>query len=337
MNVNNQNEQQNQEIDLGMVFKKIGDFFEGIAMSIFKGILFVKKNAIVLISLIIIGIGLGYFFDDVTKSYDHEIIVSPNFGSTDYLYAKIDLLASKVKEKDIAFLKRIGIEDPEKIVLVEVDPVIDIYSFVNNNTAIATNAQNTQNFELMKLLAEESDVNKVIKDKLTSKNYPYHIIHIVSNGYLSEQKTIQPILDYLNESQHFENIQKTLTNNIKIKMRKNEEIISQIDNIINNFSSKMNNNAQSNNLVYYNENTQINDVIKNKNALIVELGDQRMELINFNKIIKKTSSVVNVKSTKKLNDKLKFLLPIVLVFLYVFYSLFLSFYRSQAKKLTLIK
>ena len=46
MSVNNQNDPQDQEIDLGMVLKKIGNFFEGVAMAIFKGILFVKKNII---------------------------------------------------------------------------------------------------------------------------------------------------------------------------------------------------------------------------------------------------------------------------------------------------
>lgn len=333
MSNTNLQDQENQEIDLGIIFKKVGDFFDKIALSIFKCILFFKKNALILISLIVIGAGLGYFLDSVNKSYEHEIIVSPNFGSTDYLYAKIELLESKIQEKDYNFFKKIGIENPEKISLIEIDPVIDIYSFVNNNTAIATNAQNTQNFELMKLLAEDSDIKKVIKDKLTSKNYPYHIIHIISNGYLSESKTIKPIFDYLNKNEHFGNIQKTLINNVKIKMKKNLEIISQIDNIINNYSSKLQNTNQGGSLVYYNENMQINDVINNKNALIVELGGQRLDLINLSQIIKRTSSTINIKNTKNINNKLKFVVPVLFVIIYIFYTLFISFYRNQQRKL----
>ena len=38
-----------------------------------------------------------YFLDKENKSYQQEIIVSPNFGSYDYLYNKVDLIQSKIE------------------------------------------------------------------------------------------------------------------------------------------------------------------------------------------------------------------------------------------------
>ena len=46
---------QDQEIDLSLLTKKIGNFFESISASIFIGILFIKKNIIKFGVLFILG------------------------------------------------------------------------------------------------------------------------------------------------------------------------------------------------------------------------------------------------------------------------------------------
>ena len=158
----NTNNSDNQDIDLSMISKKITGFFDGISFSIFKHILFLKRNLITLVVLVVAGFGIGIYLDTTIKSYDSEIIVRPNFGSTDYLYSKIYLLESKIKENDTLFLKSIGIDKPKTLVLIEIEPVIDIYSFVNNSYNNST--QNSQNFELVKLLSEDGDIKKIIKD-----------------------------------------------------------------------------------------------------------------------------------------------------------------------------
>ena len=327
-----QNNSDNQEIDLSQISRKIGDFFEGISAMIFSGILFIKKKLVVFISLFVIGVVLGYLMDTSSNTYDHEIIVTPNFVSTDYMYAKIDLLESKVKERDTVFLKLIGIQNPNKIKLIEINPVVDIYTFVNNNSANAANAQNSQNFELLKLLSEEGDINKIIKDKLTSKNFPNHTIHVVTDGITSNKKTIDPIIKYLNTNEYYDRIRKASINNINIKMKFNEQMIKQVDSLLNKFSSTMNNNQKSDKLVYYNENTQIGTLIDKKNEFISELASQRLNLIYLEDFVKKSSSVINNKNTKGLNGKMKLVLPLVLLFGFIGISIFMAFYKRQAAK-----
>ena len=328
----NTNNSDNQDIDLSMISKKITGFFDGISFSIFKHILFLKRNLITLVVLVVAGFGIGIYLDTTIKSYDSEIIVRPNFGSTDYLYSKIDLLESKIKENDTLFLKSIGIDKPKTLVLIEIEPVIDIYSFVNNSYNNST--QNSQNFELVKLLSEDGDIKKIIKDKVTSKNYSSHKIHIKTKGFVLDSKVIVPILNYLNQNEYFETLRKTQIQNITIKMIKNEEIINQINGLLNEFSTATKSNQKSDKLVYYNENTQLNEIIKTKENLLFELGSQRMELTGLDKFIKKTSSVINIKNESVVNGNLKFTLPIFLIFGFIFINLFSKFYKKYSLKVS---
>jgi hypothetical protein len=321
-----------EEIDLGVLFAKINSFIGNISLSIFKAILFIKKNIFIFLGLLILGFGLGFYLDSKEKFYDTDIIVSPNMGGTDYLYSKIDLLASKLAEGDTAFFKSIGINDPKKISVIEVEPVIDIYTFVNNSTSAAS-AQNTQNFELVKLLAESSDINKVIKDKITSKNYPHHKIHISTLDATSENELVKPILKYLNTDSYLNEILAVSKDNIKIKMKKNEELISQTDSLIRILTINLSKNQKSSNLVYNNENNQFNSFFDLKNNLINEIAAQRIQLINSNLIVKDISTVVNVKNNKGTHGKMKLILPFVFIFLFLIVTIFLSFYRRQAAKL----
>ena len=114
------------------------------------------------------------------------------------LYSKIDLLESKIKEKDTLFLKSIGIDKPKSLILIEIEPVVDIYTFVNNGYDKSI-AQNSANFELVKLLAEDGDIKKIINDKVTSKNYSSHKILIRTKGFVLDSRVIVPILNFLNQ------------------------------------------------------------------------------------------------------------------------------------------
>ena len=63
MSTNSQPNNENQEIDLSQISKKFSGFFEKIAIKIFNGILFIKRNSITIGALFILGIVLGYFMD----------------------------------------------------------------------------------------------------------------------------------------------------------------------------------------------------------------------------------------------------------------------------------
>ncbi len=323
MNTTPPNSYDNKEIDLSQISKKIGEFFEGIATAFFKGILFFKRNIIVIGILFIIGATLGFYLDKTSKVYDNQIIVAPNFEANDYLYEKINLLNSKIKDGDTLFLKNtVGIQHPKKLIKIEVAPIDDVYKFIDNKK---------DNFELIKLMAEDGDIQKIISDKVTSKNYPYHQISFVTSEITSEEKTLQPLLKYLNNSKHYSQLQKEYMKNIRIKIAANDSIIKQIDGVLNSFTSKMNTRANDK-LFYYNENTQLNDIIQTKNELLEEQGSKRVQLVTLDKVIKDSSYTLNVKNTSTVKGKMKIVVPILLIFLFIIGGMFKSFYNNQLAK-----
>ncbi len=312
----------NQEIDLTQIAQKVNGIYEGFLQKLFHFILFVKKNFILLGILFVVGAGIGFYLDKKVKSYDHQIIVSPNFGSTDYVYAKIDLLQSKINEGDTVFLKEIGIKHTEKFGKIEIKPIVDVYKFIENNK---------ENFDLIKLLAEDGSIDKVVENKLTSKNYPFHLITFKTSRLTSEDQTVEPILNFLNESRHFKQLQKEYLNNIQVKMKANDSTIAQIDGLMNQFKNRVHSN-HNDKLVYFNENTQLNDVIKTKEELIRELANLRIGLVNLDKVVKETSVILNDKNTKGANGKMKFVIPVIFIFMFIGFKGLISFYKKQSLK-----
>lgn len=323
MSSNSQTNPDNQEIDLSQVSKKLGNMYQNFLAWIFRGFLFVKRNIIILVILFIIGAGLGFYLDKTTTVYNHEIIIKPNFGSTEYTYSKINLTNSKIKEKDFKFLKSIGFKNPILISEIEIEPISDIYEFVNSRE---------QNFELVKLMAENGDLNKIIEDETTSKNYTYHKIKITTNKEIDRNQIIEPLLNYLNKSEFYSVIQKTALENIRLKIESNKSTIKQIDDLLTDFSSTPSTSSKSDKLVYY-ENTQLNDILKTKNELVLDQGSRMIELAFSDKIVKENSEALNIKNTKSLNGKMKFIIPFFLMGSFFGIFLIRRFYKSQMEKI----
>ncbi len=312
-----------QEIDLSDISRKFGDVFQNLNTGIFRTIQFFIKNAIIVVILFALGIGIGFYLDKTRKSFEHQIIVKPNFGSVDYLYSRIDLINSKITEKDTNYLKTIGIAQPSKISKIEIKPIVDVYKFVNNPNS-------ELNFQLLKLMSENGDIKKIMEESTTSKNYRYHAIEFKTRNLITKANTVDPLMNYINNNPYFAAIQKQTVDNTLKKIEANDQIIAQIDGFLNQLASGTANAGKS--MVYINENTQLNDVIETKDKLLNEQGYHRVELVGMDKIIKDNAVAINIENNESINGKMKIILPLLFVGLFILFRLFRSFYRNQKLK-----
>jgi len=309
-----------QEIDLRQVSQKMGQAYENFLSWIFRGFLFVKRNLIVLIVLFVIGAGIGCYLDKSNKVYESKIVVTANFGSVDYLYSKIELLKSKIFQGDLQYLESTGINDFKKIGFIKIEPIIDIYPFINNNP---------QNFELVKILGEEGSLEDAIKNNITSKNYPYHTITFLSPKKLNEESTVKSVMRYLNDSDFYLKVKMESNKNILQKIKGNDTIIAQIDRILNSISQK----KLNTNLVYNNENNQLSDLIKTKESLIQAQANLKIDLINLDEVIKESSYTFNSVDNIELLQRNSIILPLLFLGLYLLSIGITRFYKSQIKRL----
>lgn len=308
---------QDQEIDLGQIGKKIGSVFSGIVNSFFDLIFFIQKKILIIGVLLVVGIALAYLLDG-KKNYEHEISVIPNFGSNEFLYKTIEELNTKLREEDPIFFKKIGIVDYKDIMSIKIEAYPAIYSFVNNK-------DQENNFELIKLMAEDGDLTKIFDDEMTSINYYHHKISIVTKGMWEREKLIVPILNYLNKNEYFYKQQKIHQQNLEDKLVANDSLIKQVDKIITLLSS----NNKGGSSVSISENSSIPELVNKKDALISESQSLKTSKVIYDKIIKEESSVLNIRKYVTFMMNTKILLPIGLVLIYLFGLSFLKIYNKQ--------
>lgn len=312
--MSNKNEQNNipEEIDLFSLKEFIS---KAINKSIMNTFLFLKKNVYKLSLLFIIGLLLGVVVDYLLKSYVAEVVVNSNFTSNDYLYSRVDQLNNHFIQNSKS---EITISNYKKFTKIEVEPVVDVYTFVNNMSPNAlVNAQTSQNFEMLKLMSEKGDINKIIEDEVTSKNYDLQRIEIYSKEKV-EEKDIKSIINYLNKDAYFDSILHLNISNIKERIVKNDSIIAQIDKLIQSYSSSI---ARGDaNVMFKNDNSEVNSLIIQKKELITKIDEDKLSLIRQNKIIKENTIVCNKINNKGIANKLKFIFPILFIFLFLVIS-----------------
>ncbi len=308
---------QEQEIDLAQIGTKIKNIFQGVLNSFFDFIFFLKKKIILVSFLLILGFTLGYFLDK-NGSYSQDIIVIPNFGSNEYLYKKVAFLNSRIKDNDEDFFKSIGVENFDVIKKIEIKAVNGVFKFVNQGGDI------NQNLELIKLMAEEGSIDEIIKSDIASKNYYTHNITITTTSKVNQKNIIDPILKYLQESEFYKIQQKIYQENTNNKIKFNDSLIAQIDNLI----LKLSSNGMSS-TISISENKGISELINKKDELIKESQNLKINQHEYEEVIKVQSISLNNLNTKGLNHKMKIFLPLLLIVFYLIFYNFIILYKKQ--------
>ena len=311
---------QEQEIDLSQIGKSISKAFQNVINKFFDLLFFIQKKIIIVAVLFILGIGLGIYLDQ-EPNYTNDIVVIPNFGSNEYLYDKVNLISLKLKEKDEAFFKNIGITNIKDFNSIDIQPINGIYNFINSEGQ-------KENFEFIKLMAEDGDIEKIIQDNVTSKNYYLHNINIKTTIAYQRKDLIEPILNYLQQTDYFAKLQKVYQSNLVEKVAANKLLITQIDQIVLNISQNKTSVGFS-----ISENSSLSELIQKKDELTYE--NQRLAIHNleYDKIVKDQNNSLNQMNSKGVNNKMKLILPFLFILLYLLGYSFSQAYKKQKQRI----
>ena len=311
---------QEQEIDLSQIGKSISKAFQNVTNKCFDLLFFIQKKIIIVGALFILGVGLGIYLDK-EPNYTNDIVVIPNFGSNEYLYNKVNLISLKLKEKDEAFFKAIGISNIKDFNSIDIQPITGIYNFINSESQ-------KENFELIKLMAENGDIEKIIQDNVTSKNYYLHGINIKTTIAYEKKDLIEPILKYLQQTDFFTKLQKVYQSNLVEKVEANKLLIAQIDQII--LSLTQNKTGGG---VTISQDSGLSELITKKDQLIYENQTLAIHKLEYDKVIKDQTISLNQMNTKGVNNKMKIILPFLFTSLFLVGYLFSQAYKQQKKRI----
>ena len=325
----NQTNTTDRELDLGKVSKKMKAYIIRINDSFFNVVLFVKKYWIVLILLIIAGVLLGIKGENAAR-YEHRIIVQPNFGSTDYLYEQVEMIANKLKQRDTAFLAATGINKSQKLGKIIVEPVVDIYSFMTDPAM--TTEDNDRKFQVFRIIAEGGDIEKTVENEMTSKDYKYHLITISTNKSGTTEEIVKPVMDYLNSNPYYKKMKAEYLKSLELRIAANDTTIGQINGILDDFSKGTGGGSG----LIFKDNTSLNEVIEMKNELIREQDRNRLDRINFTDIMTERGTVMNIKAYSFITSLMKYIYPLLFVFAFAALMQFRHYYRKQVQKRKII-
>ena len=303
-----------EEVDLGYMFRSIGEIFKKLARLFILVIAFVRKYILFIIGLIILGIILGYFLDrDSVNVYENRLIVIPNFESVEYLYDKTDELNFKIKTGDSLYLKEIFGKNYGAVKKIEIEPIVDIYNFTTKSR---------ENIDVFRILFENQDMKEFVEDMTTSKQYKYQKVKVYILGKNSKE-LLEKLLSFLNENQHFKEYQEMYIQNTSKRLSETDKMIDQADSVIKSITSTSTS-TNPNPPVYASFNNDFYSIFRYKDILLKD----KLELLKKSKdevaIIKPVIINYNILEGgfATLKNVIKIPIYLILLFSFIFFLRF---------------
>ncbi|HBU79283.1 MAG TPA: hypothetical protein DEF18_14380 [Muricauda sp.] len=323
------NQNNSDEIDLGQLFQMLRNGFNKLGVFFLRLFIYLKKSALILIGLVVLGVAIGYGLKFITtEKVQLDVIVRPNLESKDYLYDVISEIESNIKDKNPTFLNRLDITG-EDLKGFEISIVAVKKEEKEDNEKQLEYLEVLQKFQNTDLIAD------VIREELLKKTELNHRITFTyknSNG----EEIARKLLDYINSNGYFTELLSVQKENSRERIEKSEVLISQIDTIIQSYSKNLNKQGsplETGKLVLQNEERlNVTGLITLKTELIEDIEEKKMELKQLNGPI----SIINFGNPHQVGKAFfgKKIIVLPLLFIAIFFLLsFLKYLNRKASEI----
>ncbi len=232
-----QQPQQSEEIDLGQLFKLIGNafnrFFQFIA-SIFKGIfhtiilflLFIQKHIIKLAIVGFIGLAIGFYLDSTKDiKYISTMVVEPNFNSVQQFYNNVNFYNELAKAEDsIALAEVFNISKKEATSIKK----FKVESYSDENQKVQLFDKFVRSLDTM---TQKTIDMKSYLENFNSFDARFHTVSIIATDNEIAKKIQSTIINSISRNDYF-NLQKEISDtNIKLQDSLYNKQIAEIDSL----------------------------------------------------------------------------------------------------------
>lgn len=310
------------EIDLGQLIQLIKKGFHSLGNFVLRIFIYLKKNSIKIIGLAIIGVAISIGLNMlISKKLKTDVIVQPNFDSKNYLYDVVEEIEANVKAKNTNFFNPLDINvDDLKGFSVSVVPIED--EEIKTEDAVS----NEMKFlEVLENFKEESFVLDILRSELSEKSV---LNHKISFSYKDEEKgqvIVKKLIAYINENPYFEQLKETYSKNARLRIEQNTKLITQIDELIDNYSKSLLASKQKSGseTIYLEQENPLNitGLLNQKNLWSKEIEQKNLELIEQTSILRIINMGNPQEVQKAIFNKPIFMIPVFLVLAFFLWSI----------------
>ena len=318
-----------EEIDLGQLFQLIGRGFNKLFRAFLRLFLYLKKNVLILLGLIIVGTGIGYGLNQIiTKKLKTEIIVKPQMESKNYLYDVVDEIQANIKSKNLEFFKNIGLEIEDlKGFEITIAPVDD---------GKKSSESEMKFLELLQSFENTDAVADIVRAELQNKSSFSHRITFLYKDAEKGNVFAKKVMEYINSNKYFEELIETYRENAENRIEENKSLLAQVDELISNYAKEMtqNDNISGNDRIVLDNQERINTtgLFSLKNSLIKDIESKKLELKQRTDAIKVINFGKSQEVQKPLYGKTIIIIPLLLLGGF-FLTSFLFYLNKKSKEI----
>ena len=335
MSTNLPEPQPSEEVDLGQLFKLIGNVFDrfirfigrifgGIFHVLMLFLIFIKQHIIKFIIAGVVGVSVGLYLDKTKEpTYISSMVVEPNFNSVQQLYNNIEFYNELAMSGDSKSLsKALGIDSSNAISIKAFS--VDSYTDENQKIKLFDAFLRTLDTATQKSINMEA----YLKD-FNSMDARFHRISVVSSNNSIAKEFQNKIIEGIVENEYFEKQRHTKAQNIKFQDSIYQKQLLELDELQGLYKEVMLTEAEKS--------------MQGTSISLAETGagqNKEMAIINERNTVKKAIVALNVEKVNKTNvvniisnfpergakvkglfKSYKFQLPLVLVLtVFVFYA-----------------
>jgi hypothetical protein len=303
-------QEHNDEVDLVYVIKKIKEIVKGWIVLLFKAIDFALKFWWVLLALVIIGFGYGWYtIKDQKPSRKSTVVVKLNYDLQPYVDNATLLYNSKAKKYDSIFLTNLGLNpwNPQ-VKEVMMEPIIDFKDITDEYQI------NERSLDML-LSKMEFDEENTLNDVLMKK-YDYFKLDISLSGYATPED-VQKFIDYINNDARLSEYKTGAKKNMEAQIAHNNNSLELIDGV---FESYLNSENGGTDIGPRDKGFDLNELMDAK--LLVQDRNQILmdELVLSNDILVPLHELQTRDADGRLLNEKHIIYPILLVFLFFLFA-----------------
>ncbi len=312
------------EIDLIQLFRYFGRGFKSLFKSFLRIFLYFRKNIWRFGILVLVGIGIGYGLEQIVfTNQKTEVIVKPNADSKQYLYDVVAEIQANIDGRNESFFAKIGID------------VKDVKDFSIRVESMEESAEDRDKDYLdylafLETLKDEEGVMEVVRAELLKNSTLNYKITFFYPAVESGTKTTQKLMDYINANAYYTELVAIRHANAKDKIQRNEELISQIDDLIDRYSRNLESREKPEATVFVSESEKMDiaGILNLKTTLIQEIEAKKVELLNQQQPIRIISFGNSQPVTKSFFGLAMVYFPLAFIGIFMLFDFFKFLYRK---------